>query len=253
MSLFRDVGRRRRRVRSALTRASGATALVTAAAVLAGAIQAIPAFAEPLPEEDTGLTRNTIGQDVRRDRCITGVALHVGGPALKAKAIEGLTGTEEQLRENVGDFGWIGASPLGLASDVDKEAAGAHIDASAKRTEELNAANKPYVQSAWDSDDMEWHAPVFGADVNYFTAVAQAQLASPLGRDGHSQASEEAIARARAITEENLGKDSWNDAAADEMLRDAHWEYSGGTTSSDIASYLRHGGYATQAPAPDSA
>ncbi|WP_233448121.1 Tox-REase-5 domain-containing protein [Streptomyces venezuelae] len=180
------------------------------------------------------------------------MALHVGGPALKAKAIEGLTGTEEQLRENVGDFGWIGASPLGLASDVDKEAAGAHIDASAKRTEELNAANKPYVQSAWDSDDMEWHAPVFGADVNYFTAVAQAQLASPLGRDGHSQASEEAIARARAITEENLGKDSWNDAAADEMLRDAHWEYSGGTTSSDIASYLRRGGFATVAPVKDS-
>lgn len=172
---------------------------------------------------------------------------------MKAKAIEALTGTNEQLREAIGDIGWIGFGPLGVAGTADKEAGSAYADASALRTEELDEANKPYRESAWASDDMEWHAPVFGADVNYFTAINQVQLASPLGWDGHSEASDEAIARARAITDENQGKDSWHDAAADVMLRDVGYGYSGGTTSSDIASYLRRGGFASEAPAEDSA
>ncbi|WP_234363772.1 MULTISPECIES: hypothetical protein [unclassified Streptomyces] len=241
-------------MRSTLARATGATALATAAAVLAGVFQAPPAFADPVPEEDTGVTRNSIGQDPRRDRCLTGTALHTGGPQLKAKAIEGLTGTNEQLREIVGSVGWIGYGPLGQAQDADKEAGQTYYQASAKRTEELNKANEPYVRSAWDNDDMEWHAPVFGADVDYFTALAQVQLAVPLTYDGHSEASDEAIARAHAIAEENKGKDDWHDAAADWMLRDVGQDrYSGGTTSSDIASYLRRGGFASEAPAKDSA
>ncbi|WP_328695568.1 polymorphic toxin type 27 domain-containing protein [Streptomyces sp. NBC_00342] len=252
MSMLRDVGRRRRRIRSTLARATGATALVTAAAVLMGVIQAPQALAAPAPEEDTGYTRNSVGESPRRDRCLAGVALHVGGPQMKAKAIEGLTGTDAQLREAIGDIGWIGFGPLGTAGTADEDDGKAYRDAMDLRTEELDEANKPYRESAWASDDMEWHAPAFGADVNYFTAINQVQLVSPLGWDGHSEASDEAIARARVITDENEGKDSWHDAAASDMLRDVGYGYSGGTTSSDIASYLRRGGYATEAPAEDS-
>ncbi|MFJ9434869.1 polymorphic toxin type 27 domain-containing protein [Streptomyces sp. NPDC101490] len=216
-------------------------------------IQATPAFADPVPEEDTGLIRNSIGEDVRRDRCLTGVALHVGGPAMKAKAIEGLTGTGAQLREIVGSVGWIGSGPLGQSSSADSEAATAYSNAIMQRKTELDAANKPYVESAWDSDAMEWHAPVFGADVNYFTAIAQVRLASPLGWDGHSKASAEAVARVKTISDELRGKDTWHDFAATQMLWDVDWNSSGGTTSSDIATYLRRGGFATKEPVKDSA
>ncbi|MEU7280341.1 hypothetical protein AB0A69_16375 [Streptomyces sp. NPDC045431] len=256
MSLFRDVGRRRRRLRSTLTGAISATALTTASAVLLGLIQAVPAAAETVPEEDTGYERNTIGQQRRLDRCLAGVALHVGGPQMKAKAIEGLTGTDQQLRDVVGNIGWIGYGPLGQAKDADEEAGSAYIDAATARTNGLNAANKPYVESAWADDGMEWHAPEFGEDVGHFTSVTQRELAWRLGWDGHSNPSPEAVARAKAIAEENRGKDDWHDAAAHSMLMDSeinNTRYSGGTTSSDIASYLRRGGFAVEAPAKDSA
>ncbi|MEU3398768.1 hypothetical protein [Streptomyces filamentosus] len=252
MSLFRDVGRRRRRIRAALTRATGFTALATATAVLAGVIQGAPALADTPPEEDQGLYRNSIGEQRRLDRCITGVALHVGGPQLKTTAIGALTGTDEELRTAVGSIGWIGFGPLGQAKDADGETAQAYIDAFAKRTEELNAANKPYVESAWNNEGMDWHAPEFGADVSYFTALSKVQLAVPLGKDGGSRASAEAVEKARVLTEENRGKDDWDDFAADVMLQDAGWEWSRGTTSSDIASYLRRGGYAAAEPVKDS-
>ncbi|MGW1882993.1 polymorphic toxin type 27 domain-containing protein [Streptomyces sp. NPDC001970] len=256
MPSVRDVGRRRRRIRDTLARATSGTALVTAAAVLTGLIQAAPAAAETVPDEDSGFSRNSIGESRRLDRCLSGVALHFGGAQMKAKAIEGLTGTEQQLREIVGDIGWIGFGPLGLAADADKEAGGAYGDAAKARTAGLDTANKPYVESAWASDDMEWHAPEFGEDVTHFTLVTQTELAYRLGWDGHSNANAEAIARARAIAEENRGKDTWHDFAADDMLRDSelgNTRYSRGTTSSDIASYLRRGGFATETPAKDSA
>ncbi|MFE6066093.1 hypothetical protein [Streptomyces sp. NPDC056525] len=256
MSLLRDPGRRRRRIRSALARATGITALLTASAVLVGAIQASPvAAADTEPEQDTGFGRNSIGEDRRLDRCLTGVALHVGGPLMKAKAIEGLTGTETRLRETIGDIGWIGFGPLGVARDADEDAAGVYSDLVGARRTALDDANKVYRESAWASDDMEWHAPAFGADVTYFTGVTQKELAWQLGWDGHSNASPEAVARARALMEENRGKDDWHDFYVDFMLRDSevnNTRYTGGTTSSDIASYLRHGGYATETPAKDS-
>ncbi len=254
MSLLPDVGRRRRRLRSAVARAVSVTALVTASAVLTSLVQAVPAAADTVPEEDTGLDRNSIGQDQRLDRCLTGVALHVGGPLMKAKAIEGLTGTEQQLRDTVGDRGWIGYGPLGQAADADKEAAGVYSQQDTARTTALDEANKPYRESAWSSDDMEWHAPKFGEDVTRFALVTQTELAWRLGKDEHSKASPEAVARAKAVTEENRGKDDWHDWSADSMLRDSDvsWDYFGGTTSSDIASYLRRGGFAKEAPAKDS-
>ncbi|MFB7585844.1 polymorphic toxin type 27 domain-containing protein [Streptomyces sp. NPDC056169] len=237
-----------------MARATGVVALVTASAVLTGLVQAVPAAADTAPEEDTGYNRNTIGQDRRLDRCLTGVALHVGGPLMKAKAIEGLTGTEQQLRDTVGDRAWIGYGPLGQAADADEDASGVYSALNRDRTTALDDANKPYRESAWASDDMEWHAPSFGEDVTRFALVAQTQLAWRLGKDEHSKASPEAVARAKAVMEENRGKDDWHDWFADSMLRDSEvsWDYFGGTTSSDIASYLRRGGFAKEAPAKDS-
>ncbi|MFE1349628.1 hypothetical protein ACFW57_34130, partial [Streptomyces sp. NPDC058757] len=255
MSMFRDVGRRRRRIRTALARATGVTAIATATAVLAGVVQGAPALADTPPEEDTGLYRNSIGEARRLDRCLTGVALHFGGGQLKAKSIEGLTGTDEQLRAVVGDLGWLGYGPLGLARDADEEAGGAYATAVHERNQALETANKPYVESAWASEDMEWHVPEFGEDVTHFTLVTQKELAWRLGWDGHSNAGAESVARARAVAAENNGKDDWHDWAADSMLRDSevnNTQYTRGTTGSDVASYLRRGGFATEAPAKDS-
>ncbi|MEW1776098.1 hypothetical protein [Streptomyces sp. NPDC086777] len=238
-----------------MARGVSGTALVTAAAVMAGLVQATPAKADST-EEDTGYYRSSVGETVRLDRCLAGVALHYGGANMKAKAVEGLSGTAAQLRDVVGDVGWIGFGPLGQAGDTDKEASLDYRDASNARTDALEAANKPYVQSAYASDDMQWHAPAFDADVRQFTLFTQEELAGRLGWDGHSNASAEAVARAREITEENNGKDSWNDFAAADMLRDTEVKetrYSRSTTASDIASYLKHSGLLTQAPAEGTA
>ncbi|WTC16439.1 hypothetical protein OH709_11335 [Streptomyces cellulosae] len=239
-----------------MSRATSGTALLTAAAVLTGLIHAMPAAADTVPEEDTGYWRNSIGESWRLDRCLAGVALHFGGAHMKAKAVEGLSGTAEELAMVVGGAGWIKFGPLGQAGDADSEAALDYRDRSDARTEALNEANKPYVQSAYASEDMDWHAPEFDADVRQFTLFKQDELAGRLGWDGHSEAGPEAVARAKEITEANRGKDTGHDWAADDMLRESNLgqtQYSGGTTASDIASYLRHGGFLTEAPAEGSA
>jgi hypothetical protein len=242
-------------MRRAVTRGVSATALATAVAVLTGLISAGPAAAETVPQEDTGFWRNSIGEIPRQDRCVTGVALHTGGPHMKAKAIEGLTGTTEDLRTIVGQIGWMGLEPLGQAGDLDREAAFAYRDESRARTEALNTANKPYVTSAYANDDMQWHAPEFARTVLQFTLFTQNDMVR-LGHDGHSLASTESIARAREIAAETEGEDSWHDFAADSMLDDAELNGSSGfrgTTSSDIAAYLRHGGFLTDPPVEGSA
>ncbi|WP_228039900.1 Tox-REase-5 domain-containing protein [Streptomyces chromofuscus] len=222
-----------------------------------GLVQASPVAADTAPEEDTGFYRNSVGQNQRLDRCLAGVALHYGGANMKAKAIEGLTGTSEELFAVIGDRGWIGLGPLGQASDADREAGLDYRDGSDARTEELDAANTPYAQSAYASEDMMWDPPEFDAELRQFTLFTQEQLAGRLGWEGHSNASAEAIARAREITEANRDSnemaENW---AADDMLAD--WnvnqkQFSGGTTASDIALYLKHGGFLKEAPAEGSA
>ncbi|WP_280865566.1 polymorphic toxin type 27 domain-containing protein [Streptomyces sp. SAI-127] len=191
----------------------------------------------------------------RRDQCIAGVALHVGGANMKAKAIEGLTGTAAELHAIVGDSGLIGLEALGRASSQDRTAAFAYRDASAARTSGLEDANRPYALSSF-SDEISLHAPEFDAKTLQFTLFTQAELAGRLGWDGHSNASAESVTRARQITEDNRGKDIWNDWAADEMLRETsvnQTRFAGGTTATDVASYLRHGGFLNKAPAADSA
>ena len=252
MSSLRDPGRRRRRLRSALTRATSTTALLTASAVLVGTIQAAPvAAAEPVPEVDAGLYRNSIGSDRRLDRCFAAVGLHVGGPQLKAKAIEGLTGTEQQLKEVVHAPEYWNPSPLDLASKADQEAAGVYSDMSWARQDALTAANHPYASSVASDAGLTWHAPKFGEDLRHFTVVTQKELAWRLGSVDISVPSAEAMARAKAVAEENNGKDQLHDWAADSMLRFSNVGHTA-NTSSDIAAYLKRGGFPSVAPAKDS-
>ncbi|MFF1512257.1 polymorphic toxin type 27 domain-containing protein, partial [Streptomyces sp. NPDC058326] len=150
-----------------------------------------------------------------------------------------------QLEAVIGDRGWIGFMPLGQASDQDREAGYAYLDAFAAQKAVLEDANRPYAMSSF-SDEIALHAPEFGADISAYTYATQAKMADRIGWDAHTNASPEAIAKARQITEQNRGKDSWHDFAADWMLRDSNvnnTRYFGGTTSADIAVYLRHGGF----------
>ncbi|MFI0237536.1 hypothetical protein [Streptomyces sp. NPDC016845] len=221
-----------------------------------GLVQAPAAAADSQPEEDTGYYRNTIGQTARLDRCLAGVALHFGGAKMKAKAIEGLSGTAAELRTVVGDVGWIGLGPLGQARDGDGDDALDYRETLKGRSTALEDANKPYASSAYASPDMQWHAPEFDADILQFTLFTQDEMSGRLGWEGHSTASKEAVARAEQITEQNRGEDSWHDSAADFMLREENtrpYAFSGGTTGSDIASYLKHGGFLKETPAEGSA
>ncbi|MFF1512160.1 hypothetical protein ACFVYX_32820, partial [Streptomyces sp. NPDC058326] len=179
----------------------------------------------------------------RLNRCLAGVALHAGGAKTKAIAIQGLTGGNAQLEAVIGDRGWIGFMPLGQASDQDREAGYAYMDAAAAREAILEDANRPYAMSSF-SDEITLHAPEFSADILGFTLATQARLSQRIGWDAHTNASAEAVAQAKAVTEQNRGKDSWDDFAADFMLRYVgETRFSGGTTSADIATYLRHGGF----------
>ncbi|MER5747169.1 polymorphic toxin type 27 domain-containing protein [Streptomyces sp. NPDC002225] len=227
-------------------------------AVLAGLLGTAPAAAAT-KEENTGSIRNSLGESVRQDRCLAGVALHFGGPRMKAKAAEGLSGTDEELRTVIGDVGWIGGGPLGLAGLKDTDDGRAYVNGLAARSKALEDGNKPFASNAFYSEKMKWHIPEFGSEVIQFTGT-QDNLAGRLGWDGHTNASPEAVARAREIAEENYdqdGYDGYNDwLTADVLLRDDkvyEKRYSGGTTASDVAFYLQHGGYVTEAPAEGSA
>lgn len=248
MSLLRDAGRRRRRLRSALIRATSTTALLTASAVLMGTLQAVPAAAAAEPEQDD-LTqyRNTIGSARRLDRCIGAVALHVGGPQVKTKAIEGLAGTEEQLNGIVQGPEWWLESQLSVASKADQEAAGVYSDMAWARQDALNTSNYPYAHSVASEAGLTYQAPKFGEDLRHFTVVTQKELAWRIGEVDISRPSAEAMARAKVVAQENNGKDQLHDWVADYMLKSTNGGHTA-NTSSDIAAYLKRGGFPTVAP-----
>ncbi|MEU1229093.1 polymorphic toxin type 27 domain-containing protein [Streptomyces sp. NPDC005828] len=223
---------------------------MTASAVLVGTIQGPPVAAAAEPEQDTGYYRNSIGTNRRLDRCMAANALHIGGPLMKAKAIEGLTGTEEQLKTVLGD-GWIFYSPLNQAAKDDEAAGGAYGNFVQDRDNALSTANQVYAQKD-DTGKLAWLAPKFGDGVWNFTIRTQRQLAYRITEDTLSKASPESLARAKVIAEENRGKDEYHDWAANSMLSDSQVGWSS-RTSTDIAAYLKRGGFPTVAPAKDSA
>lgn len=106
---------------------------------------------------------------------------------------------------------------------------------------------------------MDWQIPEFDSEIQQYLGT-QNQLSNRLGWDGHTNASPEAVARAREVAQENYdregedGRNNW--WAADSAFRDGavyETRYSGGTTATDIAFYLKYGGFPTKAPADGSA
>ncbi|MFC8369219.1 hypothetical protein ACFUIT_14765 [Streptomyces sp. NPDC057239] len=117
---------------------------MTAVAVCTTLIQAVPAAADIPIEDDPWSDRNWTGQNLRLNRCVAGVALHIGATNLKTKAVEGLTGTDEELEAVLGPGGYSYWGPLGDALRADKEAALDYRDASYARTEKLAELQGPY-------------------------------------------------------------------------------------------------------------
>lgn len=227
------------------------TALLAASSVLSTLITTVPASATigVADEEDTGLYRSSIGEEPRLLRCTAGVALHIGGPALKAKAIEGLKGTNARLAAIVGSPShW---NELSAAAGGDKELADQYIDRSDARHKGWEDSNRVYAKSSYDGE-VDLHAPRFDAPVRDFTEGGYLRVASKLGEDGHAPPSEKALRRAAEIADENRGKDVDNDFIIDGILRDGASPYYRQTTSSDIAAYLRRGRFPATAPAEGS-
>ncbi|MFD5537611.1 hypothetical protein ACFWIJ_07090, partial [Streptomyces sp. NPDC127079] len=230
------------------------TALVAASAVLTGLVYAAPARADDPPPQDpdTGLLRISLGQQPRVDRCIAGTALHIGGPALKSAAAKALNGTDADLATALDGVLW-GTGTLGDALSKDKTAVTDYLNKSRARKEGWEGANKIYAQTGWDSGT-SYHAPEFDADVVAFTLGPQQDLYGRLGQDGRSVPTPASVEQARKTAAAIEGQDSWNDFAAGAMFRDSDVKGPfNSTTASDIASFLRHGGFVTKAPEVGSA
>ncbi|MEV5429796.1 hypothetical protein [Streptomyces sp. NPDC052701] len=220
---------------------------MAASAVLTGLVYAVPARAdEPVPEDpDAGSPRISIGATDRINRCMAGVALHVGGPAMKAAAAKALNGTTAELATAL-DGVHLGMGTLGDARSKDNDGVIQYLRDSQDRKERWETANKVYAQTGWDSGT-SYHAPEFDADIVAFTLGPQRDLYGRLGQDGRSVPTPASVDKARKIAAEIEGQDSWNDMAARTMLGDTDvrgpHNY---TTASDIAAFLRHGGFVTE-------
>ncbi|MFD6331631.1 hypothetical protein ACFWGI_18910, partial [Streptomyces niveus] len=155
------------------------TALLAASSVLSTLISSVPASAtiRVADEEDTGLYRSSIGEEPRLLRCTAGVALHIGGPALKAKAIEGLKGTNARLAAIVGSPShW---NELSSAADGDKELSDQYLERSDARHKGWEDANRVYATSSYDGE-VDLLAPRFDAPVRDFTEGGYLRVASKL-------------------------------------------------------------------------
>ncbi|EFL34946.1 predicted protein [Streptomyces viridochromogenes DSM 40736] len=233
--------------RALRSRGLAGTALVAASAVLTGLVYATPARADDPPAEDpdAGQFRISLGQDARMNRCVAGTALHIGGPTLKAAAAKALNGTDADLTAAL-EGAQTGLGTLGDARGKDNDGVTQYLDQSRKRTERWETANKIYAQTGWDSGT-EYHAPEFDKDVVAFTLGPQRDLYGRLGQDGRSVPTKASVDQARKIAADIKGQDDWNDFATDSMFRDTdvrgpyNW-----TTASDVASFLRHGGFVTK-------
>ncbi|MFF5966114.1 hypothetical protein ACFY64_20720 [Streptomyces collinus] len=220
---------------------------MAASAVLTGLVYAAPARADEPPAEDpdAGRFRISLGVDARTNRCVAGTALHIGGPALKAAAAKALNGTDTELAGAL-EGHQLGLGTLGDARTKDNDGVIDYLDQSHKRTERWETANKIYAQTGWSSGT-EYHAPEFDADVVAFTLGPQRDLYGRLGQDGRSVPTKASVDQAKKIAADIKGQDDWNDFAADNMFGDTdvrgpyNW-----TTGSDVASFLRHGGFVTK-------
>ncbi|MGW6306941.1 hypothetical protein ACWFRQ_05350 [Streptomyces niveus] len=175
-----------------------------ASSVLSTLISTVPSSAttRAADEEDAGLYRNSIGEEPRLLRCTAGVALHIGGSSLKAKAIQGLKGTNAQLAAIVGSPShW---NELSTAADKDKELADQYIAMSDARHKGWEDSNRVYAKSSYDGE-VDLHAPQFDEAIRDFTQGGYLRVAGKLGQDGHAPPSEKSLLRAAEIADENRG------------------------------------------------
>ncbi|WP_371676613.1 hypothetical protein [Streptomyces sp. NBC_01276] len=235
-----------------MRRGLASTAVATSAALLAGLISAAPASAVEIPPDDEPAYRPiSLGVQDRLHRCAGGFALHIGGPEMKGVAAKALTGTPAELAAATA-MG-TGMDPLRQAMFKDRDSREGSPVASAERRERWEASNYPYWKSG-TAAGIPQYAPQFDKDIVAFTLGPQRDLYYQLGGDGHAPASKATADKARALAATLKGQDPNLDFVADSMLSDADkTEYNyGATTASDVARYLRLGGFMKQAPAEDS-
>ncbi|GGJ20977.1 hypothetical protein [Streptomyces lacrimifluminis] len=228
-------------------------ALLTSVSLLTGLAYALPASAaDPLP--DNPGSRITFGEKARADRCEVGFALHLGGPSLKAATVTALNGTDADLAAALFRRANIYPSPLDDALREDRQSSIDYVHSSGDRKSRWEAANKVYAETGWDSGT-SYHAPEFDAGVVAFTLGAQEELYDRFGQDGRSVPGTESVAAAKKLAESLSGKAPLgDDSIAATMLRDSSVKPpNNGTTASDIARYLRHGGFPSQEPVEGSA
>ncbi|MFE7663534.1 hypothetical protein [Streptomyces celluloflavus] len=169
---------------------------------------------------------------------------------MKDTASKGLNGKDSDLSAIVyGVEAKMGQ--LGDALQKDKQGVIDYLNASRARKDRWETANYPYAKTGWDSGT-SFHAPEFDKDILAFTLGPQETLYFRLGLDGHAEPGRVALDRAKELAKEINGADTWNDVAAAEMIKNIGPDYREGTAS-DIATFLRHGGFPTEAPAEGSA
>ncbi|MGW0364171.1 hypothetical protein [Streptomyces sp. NPDC002990] len=241
---------RRRGARDVWRRGLAGTALATATAVLVGLIQAAPAGAVEVPPDTEPPYRPiSLGEQARLDRCAGGVALHVGGPEMKKTAAKALTGPAADLA-TVTDLG-TGMHPLRQAMFTDLDSYEGSPIASIDRRQRWEASNKVYWQSGY-SAGLSQYAPQFDKDVVAFTLGPQRDLYDQLGSDGHAVPSTATLDKAKALAADLKGQDLNHDYVTDSMLKYASSSNYRSPTASDIARYLRLGGFMKQTPAEGS-
>ncbi|MFB7253820.1 hypothetical protein [Streptomyces nojiriensis] len=237
-------------VRAAVRRGLAGTALATSAALLAGLISAAPASAVEIPPDDEPQYRPiSLGAQARLDRCSGGFALHVGGPELKKSAAKALTGTPAELATATDPV--MGMDPLRQAMLKDRDAYEGSFVASSDRRDRWQASNKVYWETG-SRGGVSQYAPQFDKDIVAFT-YDQRNLYYRLGEDGHAPASKAAADKARALAAQLKGQDPNLDFVTGSVLDADKTELNYGTaTASDVARYLRLGGFMKQTPAEGS-
>ncbi|MFJ7911160.1 LamG domain-containing protein [Kitasatospora sp. NPDC096204] len=180
---------------------------------------------------------------VREDRCSLAVALHAGGPKVKALTAKALAGTVADVR-NAANSGW-GYGPIAAASVDDQRDQRAIQDAELAREGAWTDITKPFAVSG--PDYMSFlNKPGYGAPIWAF--LGDGKLVDPTGPPKPSQA---ALDRAIAIYQErraaagNNGGPSWYGFFVNEDVLKRLSAY-------QIARFIRLGGLPTVAPAKDS-
>jgi hypothetical protein len=250
----------RRSKRAALARGMSGTALATAAAVLAGVMGAMPAQADEPGDNPADPYKRTLrislGEQAREDRCVLGLAVHYGGPELKAFANTTLAGPDTGISAALHGPGGYPSKEYSDASKKDLDAVDAYGTEFHRRQDQLDIDNHPYASANY-SGGRPWHAPLIGGDIVAFTMEGRKQIPGDVWTDPTPHPGTESVAKAKEVYDAfDTGADAWAKQYKD-------WAGRGdvgglGVTdgkvnsANDIATFLRFGGFPTKAPEPDS-